>query len=780
MNKIILILILFLNGCTKENGSVMFFIPTQQFSPGKPLVIDLGLYKKQPEVSIYFSQHSQLNIDFNSKTDTLVISNNEKTPTFSVVSFSANGQEMNLMIRLKKMINHTFTYQPNEDDTSIVVMGGFNDWSRSQLKMADEDGDGILERTVFLDPIRHEYKFIVNGEELIDPDNPVFVSNNIGGWNSILDLSGLKPLSPGKIFKEKEFNDRLTFEYEPPSDGALLRNIIISLDNEILHPDVYDLEKGKIIVHKRGLKSGRLRVTAVDEQDRVILENHTEINGDEALKVNHNNDSWYFTVLYSLMVDRFLDGASENNSIINDPDLNALFNFMGGDLKGIYKILEQGYFRDLNVSALWISPIQQQPDSAFTEFIEPYRKVSGYHGYWPVSSRTIDSRFGTIGDFKNIVNNAHEQNINVILDFVSNHTHEEHPYFNNNRQWYGNVNLPDGRKNIRLWSEETRLTTWFDTFLPSYDFTKNSDAINQTTDDAVWWLETYNLDGFRQDAVKHVPHDFWRKLTSKMRAQNNEKTYYQIGESFGSDQLIRSYVNPGELDAQFNFSIYFNARWQFSGKKADFSQLAEEIENNLITFDPIHLMGNITSSHDQVRFMAFADGQMDFSDNGTERSFSNPPGDVRQKSSYSKLQNFHALNICLPGVPVLYYGEEIGMMGAGDPDNRRMMRFGDDLDLNEIIHKQVISSLNELRMEHTALSMGDVNILLADGPILVLLKKYFNEEILLAMNQGSKNEIVELDPRYEYKLNYSTNPQNKFYHNSLTLKPYTSMFLERK
>ena len=71
-------------------------------------------------------------------------------------------------------------------------------------------------------------------------------------------------------------------------------------------------------------------------------------------------------------------------------------------------------------------------------------------------------------------------------------------------------------------------------------------------------------------------------------------------------------------------------------------------------------MGNITSSHDQVRFMSFADGQMDYSDNGTERSFYNSPENVNRKSSYGKLQNFHALNISLPGIPIIYYGEEIG------------------------------------------------------------------------------------------------------------------------
>jgi len=780
MKKFILILTIILSGCAEKEKSAMFFIPTQQLHPGKPLELDMGLFKKQPSVSIQVPEHQQLNIEFDQTTDTLVITATENTTAFSIVPFTANGQEQNLLVRLKNMIPHTFTFADDDDSSVVVVMGGFNDWSRSQLKMEDIDSNGVLEKTVFLDPVRHEYKFVVNGEELIDPDNSVFVSNNIGGWNSILDLSGQKTVPPGKIFKDKQYVNRLTFTYIPSADNALLKEIVITMDNESFHPDVFDLMENNIIVYKRGLNTGRLRITAVDEFDRVILENHTEIIDNDAMNVSDHYDSWYFSILYSVMVDRFSDGNKKNNVFIDDPELHPLFNFKGGDLSGLHRKLLSGYFRDLNVSTLWISPLQQQPDSAYTEFVEPNRKVSGYHGYWPISSKTIDPRFGTNEKFKNVVNTAHDQKMKVILDFVSNHAHEDHPYVLYDRQWFGNVDLPDGRKNIRLWSEETRLTTWFDTFLPSFDYPANPDAITLVTDDAIWWLETYGLDGFRQDAVKHVPHDFWRDLTSKMRALNHEKTYYQIGETFGSDQLIRSYVNPSELDAQFNFSIYFNARWQFSGGEAKFSQMAEVIENNLIAFDPIHLMGNLTSSHDQVRFMAFADGQMDFSDNGLERSFSNPPSRVKKKSSYNKLQNFHALNISLPGVPVIYYGEEIGMMGAGDPDNRRTMRFGDELNLDEIMHKEVISSLNKMRRTHTALSIGDMKILLADGPILVLLKKYFNEEIIVGINQGTIDYHLELDPRYNYTVLYSTQPESKLYSNSITIKPYSTVFIDRK
>jgi len=779
MKKLLLILFIIFSGCAEKKERVMFYIPTQELRPGVPLIMDMSLYKKQNSTKIQVTKHPQLDIDYNTRTDTLIITATDNTRMFSTVPFSANGQTQYLMVRLKQMVSHTFTYEPDEDDSLVVVMGGFNDWSRRQLNMADGDGDGILTKTVFLEPQKHEYKFVVNGEELIDPRNQVFVSNNIGGWNSILDLSNQKAAPPGKIFKNKEYDNRLTFFYEPPKDGAAMRDIIITIDNELLHPDVYDLDFNKIIVHKRGLRNGRLRIVVVDDRNRVLLENHTEIVDNKALNTVAHGDSWYFTVLYSLMVDRFADGNLENNQTINDPELDPLFNFKGGDLSGVYQKLNSGYFKNLNVTALWISPIQQQPDSAFTEFGEPHRKVSGYHGYWPVSAKTIDSRFGTSEGLRQIIKNAHGQEMKIILDFVSNHTHREHPYAKNNRQWFGNVNLPDGRKNIQLWGEETRLTTWFDTFLPSFDYPSNPDAIEQVTNDAIWWLETYDLDGFRQDAVKHVPHRFWRELTSKMRKLENTKTYYQIGETFGSDPLIRSYVNPSELNAQFNFSIYFNARGQFSAQNADFSQLADVINNNLIAFDPIHIMGNITSSHDQVRFIAFADGQMKFSDNGTERSFSNPPTQVKKKSSYRKLQNFHALNISLPGIPVIYYGEEIGMMGAGDPDNRKMMRFDDELDLDEMMHKDVISNLNKLRHEYSALSLGDTQILLADGTTMVMLKKYFNEEMIVVINQGFKELNVKLDPRYKYKLVYSTQQKCKIYSDSVLLEPYSSVFAQR-
>jgi len=550
---------------------------------------------------------------------------------------------------------------------------------------------------------------VVDGIEEIDPENPVFISNNIGGWNSILDLRDQNITEPGMLVKNHHKGNWLYFEYLPSNDRASPQDWIILLDNKELHPDIFDLlSGGGVKVNISGVKEGLLRIFGRDSKGRMIPENQTIIRNGEPL--SSNSDDWHFAIIYNIMVDRFRDGDSLNNKPIHDPKLHELANFMGGDFAGIQQKLDEGYFKDLGVNTLWISPIQKQPDSSWVEWVPPNRTFSGYHGYWPIEPRKIDPRFGKSEEFHSIVKAAHQTGTKVILDFVSNHVHQDHPYLRDHKNWFGTVNLPDGRLNIRQWDGDTRLTTWFDEFIPSFDFPSAPVAINQVVEDAMWWMGEYDLDGFRQDAVKHVPHSFWKSLTRSAKIRFPEKNIYQIGETFGSDELIGSYVNPAELDAQFNFSIYFNSRGVFSSDQPNFSDLGDVIAENRSTFGPIHLMGNITSSHDQLRFSGYADGQIQFSDNGTARSFDDPVGKIRQLSTYSKMANFHAFNISQPGIPIIYYGEEIALMGEGDPGNRRMMRF--NISDNEMELKKTFSLLNGLRTEYSSLALGDQMILI--------------------------------------------------------------------
>ena len=113
---------------------------------------------------------------------------------------------------------------------------------------------------------------------------------------------------------------------------------------------------------------------------------------------------------------------------------------------------------------------------------------------------------------------AHKHNIKVLLDFVANHVNELHPLFKQYPEWFGKLELPDGRLNLRLW-DEFRLTTWFEPYLPKFNFVGSKDVVEFMSSNAVWWLKETGADGFRQDAVKHMPNEFWRTLTQKIKKE---------------------------------------------------------------------------------------------------------------------------------------------------------------------------------------------------------------------------------------------------------------------
>jgi glycosidase len=745
IRKLLLICIsIFITGCSIEKPKQFFHtVPTLSIKKGITKGFDLSVYKSDPDIDIYIEFHPDVILQFNSLNDSLFITPKDSIDGLILIPGFYGDDPFKLLVRVEPALNHTFTYIPQDLNIPVSIMGNFNDWSRTSHPLIDDNNDGIFEITMNLNPEKYEYKFVVENTEILDPENENVISNNMGGWNSVLDLSDFKESPAGQWIKKSHHGNYLTFTFLT-SDDVLPMNTMTFWNNTPLHPDVVDpKDNGDVTVNINNLKTGLLRITGLDSQGRIIRENQTLIENGFPLNLKNNSDDWHFKTIYSLMIDRFFDGDTSNTKMIGG-GTHPLADFYGGDIKGIIQKLEDGYFTELGISALWLSPFQAQPNRAFKEWNPPYRIYSGYHGYWPVASREVDKRFGSKKDLKLLIQSAHSQNINVLSDFVSNHVHENHPYYKNNKEWFGNVELPDGSMNIRRWDGETRLTTWFEPFLPSFDYS-NPDAIDAVVSDAIWWMEEFNLDGFRQDAVKHVPHTFWRKLTYELKKNFPNKDFYQIGETFGSDELILSYINSNELDAQFNFDIYFSARNVFASDDGDMDFLNETVKNNLKKYQPINLMGTITSSHDQVRFISIADKQMTFSGNGTERAFSNPPEYIENLSSYQKLANFSAFNFSMPGIPIVYYGEELGLPGAGDPDNRRPMKFGKELTSTESMLRETVSNLAHFRKKYTALSVGDFYSVYADGPIWVYLKIYFGEIIMVALNQSDKRQSVSFE-----------------------------------
>ena len=390
----------------------------------------------------------------------------------------------------------------------------------------------------------------------------------------------------------------------------------------------------------------------------------------------------------------------------------------------------------MGVNTIWISPITQNPIDAWGQFENPNTKFSGYHGYWPVTSTTTDYRLGSGSDVREMLSVAHKNGLKVILDYVANHIHEQHSVFKDHPDWVTPLYLPDGTMNTERW-DEYRLTTWFDTFLPTLNL-ENQKIANFMIDSAIFWIEEYDFDGFRHDATKHIPLNFWRTLNKKVKlvSQKKGKYIYQIGETYGSHNLIKSYINSGMLDAQFDFNLYDNALPVFAKNTEDMRRLGDALKNSLANYGSHHLMGNITGNQDKPRFISYADGTLDFETPWIEYKRIGWTQDIKVQDTlaYKKLALFHAFNMTIPGIPIIYYGDEYGLPGAGDPDNRRMMQFK-NLQTREESLRQEIKKLIDIRLSNMALIYGDFEITENTINKLSYKRKYFDNEVSVTLDK---------------------------------------------
>jgi cyclomaltodextrinase / maltogenic alpha-amylase / neopullulanase len=267
------------------------------------------------------------------------------------------------------------------------------------------------------------------------------------------------------------------------------------------------------------------------------------------------------------------------------------------------------------------------------------------------------------------------------------------------------------------------------------------------TDSAVWWLAASGADGFRHDAVKHIPNAFWRTLTRKIRDEidpHRDLPVFQIGETFGSYELIAGYVNPGQLDAQFNFNLYDTALYAFLDPEADLAVLDAEMHRTLDFHGVDHVMGNLMDSHDKPRFPALVEGDVpdesgDDKEIGWHRDIT-----VDDPATYRRTELYLAYLLTTPGVPTVYYGNEIGMTGANDPDNRRPMRFGDELSMLEQAHKERVARLISLRRDLPVLRRGGFHTVHASGDTWAFLRAGTDGRVLVALNKGIEDMDLAL------------------------------------
>ncbi len=639
---------------------------------------------------------------------------------------------------------------------SVHVIGGFNDWSRTADPLLP-DGRGGLTATRAIAPGRYEYKLVVDGAEVLDPTSRDSVQNPFGAYNNVLTVENPAPgrvrLGPAVLSDDAT---SVTFTVETDADAA--PRAVILVDNTPVDPQlVSSMEPGGMLtVDLAALPPGlhRLRVAVAAGPlvsrwtEALFLDGHPLGTAQAAADPTDAAPFvWQDAVVYQVVLDRFRNGDRTNDRPVVTDSLLPAANYAGGDLQGLLDTIESGYFTGLGVNTLWLSPLYDNPPGAEREFPEPHRLYTGYHGYWPSHPRAVDEHLGDLTLARRVVDAAHARGMRVLLDVVAHHVHDSHPYVQQHPDWFGRLELPDGSLNLRRF-DEYRLTTWFEPYLPSFDFERSPEAVAQVADDAVWWLRETGADGFRHDAVKHVPNAFWRALTERVARENAGRTVpiYQIGETFGSYGLVSSYVVPGQLDAQFNFLLY-DAAVAALAKGGSMRALADEMDRSLAVYGPLNAMGNLLDSHDKTRFMAYADGDVPAGANEAELGWGPDAPRVDDDASYRKMELAMAYLMTTPGVPVVYYGDEIGMTGAADPDNRRPMPWADQgasLATAQTALRDATARLADLRRSLPALRHGALETLEASETLWVYRRTSPDSDVVVALNTARRPADVRL------------------------------------
>ncbi|MBR4984526.1 MAG: hypothetical protein IKY83_02140 [Proteobacteria bacterium] len=637
-------------------------------------------------------------------------------------------------------------------DFKVHLVGDFNEWEKNDSNYTmTSDGKGCHSITVKLKKgSNYGYKYHIEGWEnqetgqddgwMSDPYNTNY--DNYGNSSALISACNMHfgdcevlPETPGDVTPP----DPPT----PPAPDANADLKSVSVTGKTITITLKDGVHATAVTGGSGKASinGSIITDTVSENNKYVYIVTTD-NGEVYVPVwvESRAFDWHDALLYFAFTDRFVNGDPNNDKKSHTWDHCAASDWYGGDFKGMQQKVEAGYFDDLGVDTLWISSVTKNTEKTSEGTNGDNHNYSAYHSYWPVSAfmtdynksdfgslPAIEDHFGTLDDLRNLVDACHKRGIRVLVDFAANHVFKDSPMLSKHPEWFNDTNNPQLCDNNNNWDNYSE-KCWFSQDLPDINY-ENADARKTMVDHAIWLIKQTNVDGFRVDAVKHMNIQFIKDLraaTDKLFA-NTGIMFYMVGETFTGDVgLLNKYIGADLLHAQFDFPLYYKLGNVLRGHG-----LYDLAANYNAQFNS-DLMGIFMGNHDVARAISVANG-----DNENKWG-SNPTPNYWDP--YDRLMAAWTILFTRPGVPLIYYGDEYGMPGSNDPDNRRMMQFGSELNEQQKGTLAYVQALGKIRRAHLALSRGRIETLDLKNTAWCYKREYGGETIIVGIGLRTNSD----------------------------------------
>lgn len=605
--------------------------------------------------------------------------------------------------------------KPSRGGADVRVVGSFDGWEKPGVEAEPTEG-GWVAAALELPPGEHAYQITIDGVPRLDRYQPL---TTYRGDEEVSLLIAPDCSAPAIAIDAAAADDdgalsiAGTFFTSDGGPALAASNLEVTIDGEPAPSATVKAtpETGAFTVAAKGLAKGKHAVT-VDARD---ASGSAAKQARAAVWVKPLAETWADAVLYQVVVDRFRGDGGAALSPPATPGTRA-----GGTLAGVTAEIEKGTFEALGATALWLSPVYTNPE----EFLvgRDGHLSEGYHGYWPLADREVDPRLGGEAALDALIAAAHARGLRVLFDLVPNHVYEQNPRYTAHR---GDGWFDDGPDHCVCgdpgcdWGTHIE-RCWFTPFLPDVRWQSDA-AMHAAVDDTLFWMRRFDADGVRIDAVPMMPRAATRRILHAMRESVAPRSaLFAVGEVFtgaGGEDVIRYYMGQDGLDSAFDFPLM----WAMRDAVARNHQGLDSIERTLAGGEEAlrgsgAVIGRMLGNHDTTRFASEANG-----DAGND-AWSHPPPQPSLGSVYARQRLALSLVFALPGMPVLYYGDEVGLAGASDPDSRRVMPATEALSSDQQATLAFTQRLGALRRCSLALRRGARVPVWADGDTLAFAR----------------------------------------------------------